>query len=96
MNAIVLPSGDQAKADTAVSAFVSGTASPPSGRMAKIWFLSPTRLERNASHCPSGDQRGLPEDFSPRVSWVVSPVAALAIQICETKASCLKSGAVTV
>ena len=49
----------------------------------------------NAIRFPSGDQRGEVEDFSPRVIWRVSPVAALAAQICETKASSLKFAEVT-
>ena len=43
-------------------------ASPPIGLIAKIWFLSSMRLLRNASHLPSGDQRGLVDDLSPRVN----------------------------
>src|SRR5437660_267035 len=65
---ICLPSSDHAKLPIAVSDLVSCCASPPSGLIRKIWFLSSTRLLRKASHCPSGDQRGLVEDLSPRVS----------------------------
>ena len=75
MNAIVLPSGDHSKPPTPVSDLVSWTASPPSGRMAKIWDLSSTRLEVKAIQRPSGDQVGSDEDFLPRVSWIDPPDA---------------------
>src|ERR1044072_8474678 len=74
------PSSDQAKLLIAVSDLVSCSASPPAGLIAKIWFLSSTRLLVNANHSPSGDQRGLPEDFSPRVSWTFRPLLTSASQ----------------
>jgi hypothetical protein len=52
--------------------------------MTKIWFLFSTRSEVKASHCESGDQRGLPDDFSPRVSCSSRPDAVSASQICVT------------
>src|SRR6267154_1640985 len=97
---MVLPSSDQAKLLIAVSDLVSCCASPPAGSIRKIWFLSSWRLLRNASHCPSGDQCGAVEDFSPRVSWNVlpdsGPLPGCANQICVIKASCLKSPKPTV
>src|SRR5262245_37539344 len=64
--------------------------------MMKIWFLSPARLLVNASHELSGAHCGFPQDFSPRVSWNVFPVAIFAIQMCVTKASCFQSVSLTV
>ena len=63
--------------------------------MAKTWALSPARSLVNATHRPSGDQAGLPADFSPRVNCVARPVAASASHRWVTKASCLKSAWVT-
>jgi hypothetical protein len=91
-----LPSGAQVKFDTAVSDFVSCTASPPSALMAKTWLRSPTRGLVNAIQRPSGDQRGLVEDLSPRVNCIVRFVAASASQSCVTNASCSKSVSVVV
>jgi hypothetical protein len=68
LKAIDFPSRDHAKRLTAVSAFVNWIASPPAGRIAKIWFLSPARELVNASHSPLGDHCALPADLSPRVS----------------------------
>ena len=63
------PSADHSKPLTAVSLLVSCTASPPSGRIAKIWFLSPTRALVKPIHWLSGDHCAPPDDFGPRVSW---------------------------
>jgi len=67
VKAIILPSGDQAKLSTALSQSVRRCASPPSGRMTKIWFL-PLRALVKARRVPSGDQRGFEAPLSPRVN----------------------------
>src|SRR6188474_2368368 len=91
-------SSDHAKLLMAVSDLVSCIASPPSGLITKIWFLSSMRLLVKASHSPFGDQRGLVDDLSPRVSCsglCCSPPVSTS-QICVRNASCLKSALVTV
>src|SRR5690242_17927092 len=57
-------SGAQEKVVTAVLESVSFSASPPNAGMIQTWALGPSgpvspRGDRNASHWPSGDQRGL-------------------------------------
>ncbi len=89
------PSADHSNPVTAVSLLVSCTASPPSGRIAKIWFLSPTRALVNPIHWLSGDHCALPDDFGPRVSCTGAPPAAGTTQSCVTNASCSKSVSVT-
>ena len=91
MNAICLPSGDHSKPPTPFSAFVSWTASPPSGRMANSCGLSPARALVNASHASRATTSCPVDDLSPRVSWNVRLEATSATQICVTKASCFQS-----
>jgi hypothetical protein len=67
-NAIEFPSGAHANELIEAFSLVTDSASPPATRMMKMLFLSPPRCERNASHCPSADHRGLVADLSPRVS----------------------------
>ncbi len=67
------PSGDHSKAVTPDSLFVKGVASPPSGRIAKIWFLSSVRALVKPIHWLSGDHCTLPADLAPRVNWMGVP-----------------------
>ena len=89
------PSADHSKPLTAVSLFVSCTASPPSGRIAKIWFLSPIRALVKPIHRLSGDHCAPPDDFGPRVNWTGAPPDVGTTQSCVTNASCSKSVSVT-
>ena len=91
MYAICLASDDHSKAPTPFSAFVSWTASPPSGLMANSCGLSPARALLNVSHAESGDHVCPVDDLSPRVSWNVRLEETSATQICVTKASCFQS-----
>lgn len=93
---MLLPSRDHAKFEIGLSDFVNCTASPPSGRIAKIWLRSAMRGLVKAIHLPSGDQRGFEAGLSPRVSCVVRVVALSVSQMWVTNASCAKSVSVMV
>ena len=86
MKAIVFPSADHSKSETEPGASVSGTASPPSGRISQTWrFASPAssalapgrgRSERKATQRPSGDQRGVSSPTGDEARARASPPAA--------------------
>ena len=78
-------SGAHAKSSTLASAFVSCCASPPSAGITHSCCLfagdlgsTPARLDRNASHLPSGDHCAATADDPSVVSRCRSPVATLA------------------
>src|SRR5262249_30374484 len=85
MKAMNLPSGDQRKACTPFSSFVSFSASPPSERIIHIW-LPLSRSARNATREPSDDHCGDNSPFSPFVSLMVRPPSEETNQMCEIRA----------
>jgi hypothetical protein len=73
VNAIRVESGDHASCETSSPPSVSLRASPPSDGITysccgALPPSCPSRLEVNASHFPSGDQRGAASLRSPQVS----------------------------
>ena len=63
-----LPSRDHLKESTVFFPLVSFAASPPLTVSNQICCES-SRSERNASACPSGDQRGIDSDLADEVHW---------------------------
>jgi hypothetical protein len=75
INARRAESGDQASEETLALKSVSFTASPPSRLMSQTCVFFPSRPERNASHLPSGLQRGLFSAFLLAVRRRAGPPA---------------------
>src|SRR5882757_361283 len=74
-------SGDQTKSFTSCGVAVSFCASPPSRLSTHTWVLPSSRAERNASHLPSGLQRGWEELAPSAVNAMTSPPVTAIIQI---------------
>ena len=92
-NAMRRPSRDHSKPVTPSRTSVSCTASPPSGRMTKIWFLSPTRAAHERQPLAVGRPAARRSRTCRRASaGTVSPPRRRGDpDACVTKASCSKS-----
>src|SRR3954447_22591729 len=95
-------SGDQEKAPAPALASVSFSASPPDAEIRYSCALGPSapaatspRVDRNATHCPSGDHRGLLSS-GPPVNLRDFPPDAATIQISTCSLLSLRSARATV
>src|SRR5579885_1154630 len=89
-------SGEQSNSSTSSRVYVSFCASPPSRLRSQTWVLPSSRAERNASHLPSGLQRGWEEETPSAVRGTGSPPATGTIQMRSSVLSSLRFVVVTV
>src|SRR5579859_8188232 len=89
-------SGDQAKSSTPCGVSVSFCASPPRRFNSQTCVLPSSREERNASHLPSGLQRGWLELAPSAVRGIASPPEVEIIQMRDSLLSSSLFGELTV